>query len=90
MERAVGTSLSELLKVLCCHFPWQPCGLFPLPAARCAKYAGCGTKRGGGVVVVSHGSDSPVTVYESVNLYWTLIGHLRMTVKAGSQFWGFT
>ncbi|CAM4680275.1 unnamed protein product [Leuciscus chuanchicus] len=37
---------------------------FPLPAARCVKYAGCGTRRGG-VVVVSHGSDSPVTVYES-------------------------
>lgn len=43
-----------------------------------------------GVVVVSHGSDSPVTVDESVNLFSTLIGHLRMTVKAGSQFWGFT
>jgi len=27
---------------------------------------------------------------ESVNLYSTLIGHLRMTVNAGSQFWGFT
>lgn len=27
MERGVGTSPSELLKVLYFHFPWQPCGL---------------------------------------------------------------
>lgn len=67
----------------------RACGLFLLPAARCVKYAGCGTRRGG-VVVVSHGSDSPVSVYESVNLYSTLIGHLCMTVKAGSQFWELT
>ncbi len=62
---------------------------FSPSCCKVCEYAGCGTRRGG-VVVVSHASDSLVTVYESVNLYSTLIGHLRMTVKAGSQFWGFT